>query len=199
VSAANEDLRLAWSLARRHLSEGRLLHTEGTVRAALALAPAFGANPQKAAVAAVLHDIVRDETPDELVRLARAKGIIVRTEDERNPVLLHGRVAAAIARESGIADPCVLVAIESHVTGRRGWTGLEQALYLADKVEETRDYPGVHIVRDLVGRGKVREALREALKNAIKHSLDSIPSFVDPETVVVFNEVSQNLAQAQER
>ncbi|MGE5580681.1 MAG: bis(5'-nucleosyl)-tetraphosphatase (symmetrical) YqeK [Bacillota bacterium] len=199
MSAANEDLRLAWSIARRYLSGRRLLHTEGTVRAALALAGAFGADPQKAAVAAVLHDIVRDETPAELVRLARAKGIMVRTEDEKSPVLLHGRVAAVIAREQGVTDPCILAAVESHVTGRAGWTGLEQTLYLADKIEETRDYPGVQELRELAGRGRVREALKEALKNAIKHSLDARSSFVDPETVVVFNEVSQNLAQAPER
>lgn len=199
MSEANEDLRLAWSIARRRLSGARLLHTEGTVRAALALAAAFGADPQKAAIAAVLHDIVRDEAPAELVRLARAKGIMVRTEDEIRPVLLHGRIAAAIAKESGITDPCILAAIESHVTGRPGWTGLEQMLYLADKIEETRDYPGVHKLRELAMEGKVKEALKEALKVSIKHSLDASPSFVDPETVVVFNEVSQNLAQAPEQ
>lgn len=191
-------LDLAWSIAREFLSGERLLHTEGTAKAAGELASAFGADGRKAVVAAVLHDIARDAPPAELLRLAQANGIIVRTVDVAHPVLLHGRIAAAIAREQGILDQDILDAIAWHVTGRSGWTSLEEAVYLADKIEETRDYPGVQGLRELVRSGKPRTALLEALRNAITYRLNNSPFFVDPKTVVVFNEVAQDLAQAPE-
>jgi len=122
----------------------------------------------------------------------------VRTADIISPILLHGRVAALIARESGISDQDVLDAVERHVTGKSGWTSLDETVYLADKIEDGRDYPGVYEVRELVRAGKPRAALREALKNAIAYSMDNVPYFVDPETVVVFNEVSQELKEAPE-
>ena len=199
IAADAAQIELAWSIARQHLGGERLQHTEGAARAALRLAPMFGADPQKAVVAAVLHDIARDVAAGDLVRLAQSKGIIVRTADALCPVLLHGRIAAVIAKESGMLDPSVLDAVARHVTGQSGWTSLDKTVYLADKVEETRDYPGVQGLRELVRSVKPRTALLEALKNAIRYSMDNVPFFVDPETVVVFNEVSQSLAQAPER
>lgn len=198
IAADKAGVELAWNVARQYLSGERLHHTEGTARAALRLAPLFGADVEKAVAAAVLHDIARDLPPSELVRLAQSKGIMVRTADIASPVLLHGRLAAEIAKESGVFDQDVLNAVARHVTGQSGWTSLDQAVYLADKIEETRDYPGVMGPRELARLGKPRTALREALKNAIRYSMDNVPFFVDPETVVVFNEVSQSLAQAPE-
>jgi predicted HD superfamily hydrolase involved in NAD metabolism len=163
------------------------------------LAPVFGADPKKAVIAAILHDIARGYTPAELLRVARSQGIMVRTADVVSPILLHGKIAAAIARECGITDASILDAIAWHVTGRPGWTSLEKVVYLADKVEENRDYPGVQEVRELVRAGKPVTALRESLRNAIMYAAQTDPFFVDPETVVVFNEVSQGLAQAPER
>ena len=189
----------AWEYVRRALPEGRLLHTKGTVEEACRLAPYFGVDLGKASLAAMLHDIARDLSPGELLQAARSKGIMVRTVDRLCPVLLHGRIAAAKARELGVSDEDVLQAIASHVTGRPGWTSLEQVVYLADKTEPGREYPGVERVRGLARSGRVREALKQALRNSIIYALESEPGFVDPETVVVFNEVAQGLAEAPER
>lgn len=189
----------AWEFARRRLSEERLRHTEGTAEAAARLAALLGADPGKAVLAAVLHDIARDLSPEDLLRAARSKGIMVRTVDTRNPVLLHGKIAAAEAEALGVRDPDVLQAIASHVTGRRGWTGLEKAVYLADKVESTRSYPGVDRLRELIDAGQVEVALMEALRGAVAYAAKYGPGLVDPETVVVLNEVSQDLSQSRER
>ena len=99
ITADRAEVELAWSIARGRLAGERLLHTEGAARAALRLAPLFGADPQKAVVAAVLHDIARDVAPGDLVRLAQSKGIMVTTADAVCPVLLHGRLAAVMATE----------------------------------------------------------------------------------------------------
>ena len=188
-----------WGYVLEVLSEERLIHTKGTVEEVSVLAPHFGVDPDKASLAAMLHDIARDLSPQELLQAAESRGIMVRTVDRLCPVLLHGRIAAAKARELGVSNEDVLQAIASHVTGRPGWTSLEQALYLADKTEPGRDYPGVARVRELSRSGRVREALKEALRNSIIYALESEPGFVDPETVVVFNEVAQGLSEAPDR
>ena len=96
-----------------------------------------------------------------------------------------------VEKEFGIKDKGVLNAIASHVTGRRHWTKLEQIVYLADKVEPTRTYPGAGIVRELLGQGEFERALLEGLRNAITYAAQSKGWIVDTETVVVFNEIAK--------
>ncbi len=175
-------------LVRRTLSQERYLHSTGTADTAASLAKEFGADPDKAYLAGLLHDIAREDLPSDILPEAKSHGIIVRTEDRRLPLLLHGKVAAARARELGVEDPDILDAISSHVAGRRGWTRLEQVVYLADKIEPTRDYPGVARLRSLVQEGYFTDALKECLANAIGYAA-SHRGVVDPETVVVFNEI----------
>lgn len=75
--------------------------------------------------------------------------------------------ASIVEKEIGIKDKGVLDAIASHVTGRRQWAKLEQVVYLADKVEPTRDYPKADTVRRLLEKGEFDCALLESLRNAI--------------------------------
>lgn len=174
------------------LSGYRLEHSYETEKTARLMAEKFGADPEKAALAGLLHDIARDMTPAQLLREAHRKGIMVREVDRFRPVLLHGKVAAAIARdELRIEDAEVLQAISSHVAGRKGWTILEKILYLADKIEPTRDYPEVHEIRAILDRGDFHKALRKALENAVAFAKESESGVVDPETVVVLGEESE--------
>ncbi len=174
---------------RRTLSCERFLHSRNTAKTAVRLAKQVGTDCKKAFLAGLLHDIAREDAASDLLLEARANGIIVRTVDIKRPVLLHGKVAAVRARALGIDDPSVLLAIASHVAGRRGWTLLEQLVYLADKIEPARDHPGVGEVRILVQKGHFPKALKKCLANAIIWAVQDDASFVDPETVVVFNEI----------
>ena len=63
--------------------------------------------------------------------------------------MLHGKTAAAIARaEYGMPEE-ICQAIACHTTGRNRMTLLDKILYLADYIEETRDFPGVDQAREL--------------------------------------------------
>ncbi len=189
-------LNVARDYAGRRLSPDRFQHSLGTEKCAVDLAARFGADPEKAALAGILHDIAREIPDAELVRLAAKHCIILRQEDKKNPILLHGRLAAALVRqELGITDPCVLDAIAYHISGRRGWTKIEQVLYLADKIEPTRDYPGVESLRKLVAAGDFDRALYMSLRNGLEYAREQSRA-LDPDMVVVFNEVSQVLEKA---
>lgn len=177
--------------AKSIMKPQRFEHSVRVARTARSLALKLGENAEKAYLAGILHDIARDFEPQELVRVALEEGIILRREDLINPIVCHGKVAAALSKKTlGVEDDDILNAISSHVTGRRGWTRLEQLVYLADKIEPGRDYPGVEKIRELVERQDFYGALWESLADSIIYLVRN-KRFLDPETVVVFNEVTQ--------
>ncbi len=180
-----------WEFLSRFLGWEKIEHCMRVAATAKEMASRFGADPERAELAGLLHDVARDLAPEEILRLAEEHGIMVTQVGRASPVVLHGAVGAVLARnELGVGDEEVLLAISSHVTGRRGWTRLEQVVYLADKVEPGRSYPGVEEIRNMLTAGDFRGALRQAVLLSISYcSKAGCP--VDPETVVVLGELSR--------
>lgn len=127
----------------------RLEHTIGCERAAKKLAERFDGDVERAAFAAILHDITKHLSPKEQLKLCEEYGIIPCTVELKEPKVLHGKTAAAIAEREYGAPPDVCRAIACHTTGKQGMTLLDKILYLADYIEETRDFHGVEKARKL--------------------------------------------------
>lgn len=155
-----ELLEEANTLTRSRLSDKRYNHVLGVANTAEELARAHGLSPQKTRLAALLHDATREVSPEELLESARGYGLEPDDFTKERPMLLHGPVAAEVARrELGVKDPEVLEAVRVHTTGAPGVGPLTLAVYVADKIEPGRDYPSV---------GKLRELAREDLREAAK-------------------------------
>lgn len=131
------------------LSGYRYTHTLGCERAAIMLAKRFGGDEEKAAFAAILHDITKHLSKEEQLNLCAKYDIIPCNVEKREPKMLHGKTAAAIARDEYDAPPDVYDAIACHTTGKAHMTLLDKILYLADYIEETRNFPGVEKAREL--------------------------------------------------
>ncbi len=127
----------------------RYEHTLGCERAAKKLAERFGGNVEKAEFAAILHDITKHLSPQEQLKSCEKYGIIPCMVELKEPKMLHGKTAAAIAREEYGAPEDVCSAIACHTTGKQGMTLLDKILYLADYIEDTRDFHGVEKARKL--------------------------------------------------
>lgn len=165
----------------------RYEHTLGCERAARKLAERFGGDPEKAGVAALLHDITKHLSPQEQLNLCEKYGIIPCTVEKSEPKMLHGKTAAAIARDEYGMPEEICDAIACHTTGRRGMTLLDKILYLADYIEDTRDFSGVEKARKLA-----RQDIDRALLYCYDQTLTDLVErgkLIHSDTVAAYNDM----------
>ena len=160
----------AEALGRSRLSEGRYGHTLRVADTAADLARVHGLDEDRARLSALIHDAARETGPEEFLRLAEEWDLPVGEQERQSPKLLHGPVAAELARrELGVEDEEVLEAVRAHTTGKPGMGPLALVLYVADKIEPARDYPSVERLRRLA-REDLQAAAAESLRRAIAHN-----------------------------
>ena len=158
------------ALARSRLSEKRYGHTLRVADTVGDLARVHGLDEGRTRLAALVHDAAREAGPGEFLRLAEEWGLPVGEPERQSPKLLHGPLAAELARrELGVEDEGILEAVRAHTTGRPSMGPLALALYVADKIEPARDYPSVERLRGLA-REDLRAAATETLRRAIAHN-----------------------------
>jgi nicotinate-nucleotide adenylyltransferase len=86
---------------------------------------------------------------EEMVKYARFDGGKVSKSERKKISLLHARAASGLLRKKyGIRDEEILQAVRYHTTGAEGMGPLAKVLYIADKLEISRE--GVNpALRDL--------------------------------------------------
>lgn len=163
-------LETADAFARERLSDKRYDHTVRVTETAERLAIIHALDKKRTRLAALLHDAAREMPAEDYLRLARDWDLRVGDFERNNPKLLHGPVAAELARRKlGVEDSEVLDAIRVHTTGAPEMSPLALAVYVADKIEPARDYPSVRRLRELSAQD-LRAAAREALRRAIAYN-----------------------------
>ena len=150
----------------KHLKPSRLEHTMQVTKLAKEMAKRFGADVNKAEIAALLHDMAKYEI---------RPGV--------NMDFAHSKIGAEMSRDIfGIEDEDILNAIAYHTTGRAGMSTLEKIIFLADAIEPGRNYPGVDEIRraaetDLDG------ACILSLKRTIEHVRDEKGWYLHPDSL----------------
>ena len=166
-----------------HLKPSRALHTRNVATEAVRLAEKYGADKQKAEIAALLHDIARNLPVEEMNGYVRQLGLDERYIGNKN--LSHSKVGVMlIKRDFGIEDEEILNAVSYHTTGRDGMTLLDKVIFLADAIEPGRDYPAVTMLRELAD-----EDLDKACAYSLKKTIEYIESqgiYLDPDTAEAY-------------
>lgn len=105
------------------------------------LARIHGADPRKARLAGMLHDLARLYSSDRLLKECAARGMEIDAFARENPIVLHAPLSARLAQEEfGVNDPEVLSAIAKHTLADERMSTLDCILYLADALEPGRTY-----------------------------------------------------------
>ncbi len=174
----------------------RWKHVEGVMESAVILAKRYGADPVKADLAALLHDLAKFWPIEEQEAIIRDNGLnadLLRHDKQ----LLHAEVGAFISkRDYGVEDEEVLDAIRYHTSGREGMTLLDKIVCLADYIEPGREFPGVE---------KIRELAETSLEDALVAGFDSTLSFllekgkpIFPLTLLARNDLIVNRTKSRE-
>lgn len=177
-------------LAKKRLSAKRYQHTLNVRRMAVKLAKRWGADPEKAALAALLHDTAKELPREEMLQILNDNAIMAENAQNRPSPVWHGICAAILAQTQwGLEDEEVLSAIRCHTTGKPGMSLLDEIVFLADMTSAERDYPEVDYLRKLEKKD-IHQAIREALEMNLQW-LEESGKPVDEETRAALEDLRQ--------
>ncbi len=127
----------------------RVAHVMGVEEEAVKLAKFWGADPELARHAGILHDCTKYLELDDQLKLCRKYGIELDSLERKAVKLLHSKTGACIAKYVFGEPDEVYEAIFWHTTGKEDMTLLDKILYMADYIEPNRDFDGVERLREL--------------------------------------------------
>ena len=159
---SDEKLRacsLSMVYAKRHA------HILGVEETAVKLAQRWGADPQAARRAGILHDCTKYLSLKEHLDICKRAGIVPDEMEAGSAKLLHSKTGAALARHVFGEPEKVCNAIDCHTTGKPGMNTFDKILYLADMIGPDRHFEGVDTLR-----GLCRQDLDAALRWALAHN-----------------------------
>jgi len=178
---------------RDQLPKKRWDHVLGVMETAVILADRFGADPVKADLAAILHDVAKYWPIAQLEQAViehHIQGDLLQYDRQ----LLHAHVGAYVARvDYGILDIEILDAIRYHTSGREAMTLLDKVICLADYMEPGRDFPGVDNIRYLA-ESSLDRALIAGFDSTITYLL-SQGKTIYPLTIIARNSLIEQLQQ----
>ena len=130
------------------LGEKLYLHSIAVMEEAEKLAAVYGCDEKSAKIAGLLHDCGKGRCKDNLK---------------------HAKKSAELARiKFGVEDDDIINAIMYHTTGRVNMSLLEKIIYIADKIEPGRHYPGLVDIRK-EARVNLDEAIIKSLESTIEY------------------------------
>ena len=169
----------------KYLGGKRLLHTLNVGYLSAHLADVFGCDKDKALIAGALHDCAKELPLEQQSELARKYSGDLFTEKK----LLHSPAGATFAREQfGIEDKEILDAICYHTTGRGNMSILEKIVYLADKIEPSRDYTDLTPIR--AAAEKDLDSAMRMTASSVKDKFVSQGRDIHPMTVLMMKDLN---------
>lgn len=143
------------------VSEKRAKHIEGVAQAAAMLARTYGVDERKAHLAGLLHDWDKGYNNEEIRARIIELGMVDDVDPwvvEHMPQVMHGPTAAvALKRDFPTIPDDVIQAIDRHTTTARNMSDLDKILYVADAIEESRQFGKIDDLRALVGNVSLDE------------------------------------------
>ena len=138
------------SVLKSRMNEHRYIHSLNVAKRAVFLSEKYGADPEKAEFAGLIHDICKGITNEEQLLIIKNAGIELDEDTMKSPALWHS-IAGAVYSEHylGVTDKDVLNAVRYHTSGRGGMSILEKVIYMADLTSAERNYPDAEYTRNL--------------------------------------------------
>lgn len=157
---------------KSRLSSKRYIHSLGVAETAQKLALRYGASPEKAYLAGLVHDSAKELTLQEMREIVSGAHMTPDEEVMNSRALLHGPAGSVLAETVyGITDKEIREAIYYHTTGCPEMPLLDKIIFLADYIEPSRDFPGADSLRKLSGKD-LDSAVLAAYDSTITHLIN---------------------------
>jgi nicotinate-nucleotide adenylyltransferase len=122
------------------VSSSRFFHSRNTALLSRDLCLRFGLDPLAGYLAGISHDVCKSLEEEEMIALAKRDGEEISKLERKKPSLLHARAAAVLLQERfGIRDRDILEAVRLHTIGDMTMGPLAKVVYIADKIEISRE------------------------------------------------------------
>ncbi|MDR2417643.1 MAG: nicotinate (nicotinamide) nucleotide adenylyltransferase [Treponema sp.] len=159
--------------ARSLTSQSRFTHSRAVALLCSDLCRRFGLDPRKGYLAGISHDMCKSLPEQALIAMAKRDGNGISKLEQKKPSLLHARAAAVLLVERFGALPVafpedVLEAVRLHIGGGMGMGGLAKILFIADKIEVTREEINPAL-RDLSETGSLDQLFTAVLDNNVAY------------------------------
>lgn len=145
-----------------NLNKKRIKHTADVIIAALKRAKDFKIDQNKARIACTLHDLAKYIDPNLIEGFSSPI-------DMPKPVI-HAFLGAYIAEKFlKIDDQEIIDAIRYHTSGKANMSDLAKLVFIADMIEEGRDYEGVDELRKIYEEQDLDASFSACLKEEFIH------------------------------
>lgn len=173
------------------LSDYRRIHSLNVADEAVRFAKKYGADPEKARLAGLLHDITKEVENDLQLKIIEKGGIILTDVERRSPKLWHAMSGSvAVSEEFGIDDEDIINAVRYHTTARAGMSKLEKCIFLADFTSAERNYPDIDVIRRYA-EVSLEDGMLYGLKFTISR-LSGRGDLISPDALAAYNEILLN-------
>ena len=172
-----EDLELLKEEIKEKLTEKRYAHSIGVMEMCEKLGTQYGGDVKRAKLVGLVHDMAKEMTDEEMLEYVKKNKIKITETEKAIPQILHGKIAADLAKKKYDFDDEMCTAIACHTTGKENMTLLQKILFVADKTDETRKYEGAEELRSL--------AFESLDKAVIKNIDDTLKINIDKGKVII--------------
>ena len=151
------------------------------------LADRYGINPDIATITGLAHDMGKELSDEEKLNYVKQNEITIDEIESKNVGLLHAKIGADMAKKKyGFTDE-MQKAIKYHTTAHPEMDLLAKIIFISDKIEETREYAEVDIIRKLA-LNDINECMLFILNYAIKKNIDK-NKLVHPNSIFMRNKL----------
>lgn len=176
---------------KQTLSEKRYLHCIGVAKMAEKLAKQYNIDEQTAYLTGLIHDMAKEISVEDSKNYLKEHNIAIDEIEEKNPALLHAKVGAELAKNKYNINEQMQKAIQYHTTGNAQMDKLAKIIYVADKIEETRNFEGIEPLRKLAFQD-LNKAMLAILNYDIKKNIEN-GKLIHPDSILTRNNIIEKL------
>lgn len=150
------------------LSEKRYEHCLRVADVAKELAKIYNVDIEKAYIAGLIHDIAKEFTDEENTYYINKNNLSKNLLKREYKDVLHALIGSLHLKEKYNIEDDICNAVKVHTTASVNMNMLDKVLFVADKIEPKKEYPGIEEERKLAYIN-IDKCLILCLENNIKH------------------------------